>query len=144
MTPQEAEESALNAVKERHPKGSEFEVTHTTTDFLDGILVFIEFYDKDGDDDESYVYIANGEVHVMTDFESVAGFVARHKPAPAAHRLLREMFQVGGIAGAIGIMITCAICYMLIVQQAKDVPQVLAGALTTILGFYFGTKTTRK
>lgn len=46
----------------------------------------------------------------------------------------------GGVAGVIAIMITAAILYRYVVHgPGEPVPDLLANALTTILGFYFAT-----
>jgi type IV secretory pathway VirB2 component (pilin) len=50
--------------------------------------------------------------------------------------------DVGGNAGAVAIIVTLAICYMAI--MGKNIPEVMANALTLILGFYFGTKVKRE
>jgi hypothetical protein len=143
MTIQQANEKALAAVTSRHFNGTEFEVTHTRPEFLDGILVFIQFYDEDEADDENYVYITDSDTHLMTDYEEVAALVAQHRPASSSHRLLRELMHVGGIAGFVAVLITITICYMLAFKDAKEIPQILSGALTTILGFYFGSKVSK-
>ncbi len=135
-------ETALKAVQDRNPDGTKFKVMNVTTDFLDGTLVFVEFRDS-GDEDENYVYVTPSETLVMLDYEDVTALVARYRPPNAWQRLVRELFHVGGVAGTIGILITLTICYRIAFQGVGDVPQVLSGALTTILGFYFGTKASK-
>jgi hypothetical protein len=49
--------------------------------------------------------------------------------------------QFAGISGIIAIMITATICYITVNGTKPDegLPKTLELALTTILGFYFGT-----
>jgi hypothetical protein len=51
----------------------------------------------------------------------------------------RKILTVGGMAGAIAIIITVAICGRYLAHGPEEVPQILSNALTTIIGFYFGT-----
>jgi hypothetical protein len=53
---------------------------------------------------------------------------------------LSRLLAIGGVAGVIAIMITAAILYRYIENgPAEQIPEVLSHALTTILGFYFGS-----
>jgi hypothetical protein len=54
-------------------------------------------------------------------------------------RFLERLLSVGGIAGLIALAITISICARYIQYGSEEIPQVLTYALTTILGFYFGT-----
>jgi len=53
--------------------------------------------------------------------------------------IIRHMLSVGGIAGLIGVIITGTICARYFQNGAEPIPEVLAYALSTIIGFYFGT-----
>ena len=55
---------------------------------------------------------------------------------------LRNILEEGGIAGAIAVGLTVTVC-VLAVRQAP-IPDLLSNALTTILGFYFGSAVTRE
>lgn len=52
--------------------------------------------------------------------------------------MLSALLSVGGIAGLIAVIITGTICARYFKHGPEEIPQVLAYALTTILGFYFG------
>ena len=49
-----------------------------------------------------------------------------------------QLLSIGGIAGVIAVIITVSICARYVKHGPEEIPQVLAYALTTILGFYFG------
>lgn len=50
----------------------------------------------------------------------------------------------GGIAGVIALMITAVLCIRFLIRGPEEIPEVLKYALTTIIGFYFGTATPGK
>ena len=54
--------------------------------------------------------------------------------------LFSRVLAVGGIAGVIAVMITAAILYRYVSNgPSEPIPEILSHALTTILGFYFGS-----
>ena len=54
-------------------------------------------------------------------------------------RLLDRLLGVGGMAGILALIITTSICYRYVRTGDQVFPEVMTYALTTILGFYFGT-----
>lgn len=54
-------------------------------------------------------------------------------------KILSEILTVGGIAGVIAILITLTICARYVQYGFEPIPEVLSYALTTVIGFYFGT-----
>ena len=54
-------------------------------------------------------------------------------------RIVVGFLSVGGIAGIVAIMITIAMCKRYMVDGDQNFPEVMKYALTTIIGFYFGT-----
>ena len=53
--------------------------------------------------------------------------------------IFTQILSVGGIAGVIALLIAASICARYIKHGPEEIPQVLTYALTTIIGFYFGT-----
>ena len=62
--------------------------------------------------------------------------------------MVHELFQylyslesVGGVSGSIAVLITLTLCFVYIRHptQHEDIGKALVYALTTIIGFYFGT-----
>lgn len=147
----EIEARAVTLVKQRNRDAKDFTVYSVVPDFLNGSLVFVEFEDSDGEDDENYVYIdRNGEAVICLWFQDVASLVAQrsgHTPRSLALQLL----SVGGVAGLIAVLITLTIAFILIRDASdagnlKDHPLVetMKNALVIILGFYFGSKVSAK
>jgi hypothetical protein len=58
-------------------------------------------------------------------------------------RIFHGLLSVGGIAGLIAIIITVAMCKRYMVDGDQQFPEIMKYALTTILGFYFGTNVSR-
>jgi len=59
-------------------------------------------------------------------------------------KLTAQILSVGGIAGVIGIIITGTICARYFAHGPEEIPQILTYSLTTIIGFYFGSKAENK
>ena len=62
---------------------------------------------------------------------------------PALLRAFRSLFGVGAVSGIIALAMTAAIIIILSRHPEAHVPDILANALTTILGFYFGSQVNR-
>jgi hypothetical protein len=62
---------------------------------------------------------------------------------PRSLRTLRSLFGVGAIAGIIALAMTATIIVIVARHPDVHVPDILANALTTILGFYFGSQVNR-
>ncbi len=56
---------------------------------------------------------------------------------------IQEILSAGGISGILAIMITCGILYRYTIYGDTQFPDMLTHALSTIIGFYFGTGVTR-
>jgi uncharacterized membrane protein YfcA len=59
-------------------------------------------------------------------------------------KITLQVLSVGGIAGVIGIIIAGTICARYFMHGNEEIPQILSYALTTIIGFYFGSKAENK
>jgi uncharacterized membrane protein YfcA len=53
------------------------------------------------------------------------------------------VLAVGGIAGLLAVIIAGTICFRYAMHGPEEVPQILGYALSTIIGFYFGTGVSR-
>ena len=116
-------------------------------DFLGGDLVVIYVtYKPDSDgtppdpaDDEFYVHFSGTSMYVYEYAIDMARAVASHRPS-----FWQLVVRSGTIPGVIAIFITITICYMALAGTSEKIPQVLGAALTTILGFYFGSRVAQK
>jgi hypothetical protein len=73
MTTEEYKQKALKAVQAEHPGGKTFQITSTTTDFLDGALVHVQFDDPSGRTATNYVYVTEDDADVMPDVQTDRG-----------------------------------------------------------------------
>lgn len=71
---------ALDAATLLNAKGSEFEVVHMEPTFLDGSLVFFQFYDEDYEDDQNYVSVTTSAV-LHNGCRFATSFIS-HEPRP--------------------------------------------------------------
>jgi hypothetical protein len=58
--------------------------------------------------------------------------------------ILGTVLTAGGISGVIALVITTAISVRYMKNGPEKIPEVLSAALTTIIGFYFGTAVATK
>lgn len=107
------------------------------TEYLNGQLYVVGFEDDEGETFTNFVYIENDDVSVCKNPALLNELVARNSKKSGIASFIGS---VGGVAGIIGLIITLAIVWLLINDPKVEVPQVLSAALTTILGFYFGSK----
>jgi hypothetical protein len=88
-------------------------------------------------------------IQIFEDIDDVVSFVSLSRSDISSHanKLARESFLakislVDMVSGIIAILLTTAIIFVTVYQARENVPGILANALTTILGFYFGRATT--
>jgi hypothetical protein len=131
---------AIGAVMEVNPGARDFQPVYSLPNFLNGQLVVVSGIDADGRQIDNHVYLTSNSVRVAKNPSHFAHLVAEEarRRSPFA-----AVLDAGGIAGVIAVIITLTICYMLAIVHVTDVPAVLSTSLTSILGFYFGTKVGR-
>lgn len=129
-------ELAIDASMNLSADGDEYHVINHHSEFLEGSLYVVAF--KMGDEEKhNFVYMESGVPSVFKNQALLNEFVARKTRKKGFVAVLES---IGGIAGIIGIIITLAIVYLVVKSPDAEIPQVLSGALTAILGFYFGSK----
>ena len=121
-------------------EGSEFKVINHHSEYLKGSLYVVGFTGKDGEQKTNYVYIEGTDIHVCKNPALLNEFGARKSKKFGIPDTIEAL---GDIAGIIGLLITGTIIWMLIQNPEANIPQVLSASLTTILGYYFGSKTSR-
>jgi hypothetical protein len=115
-------------------------VINHLSEFLDGQLYVVGFKSSEGQQFLNYVYIEGEKATVYKNEALLLSFVSKYSKKSG----LQYFFEnIGGIAGLIGLIITFTIVYLIISNPKNEIPQILSAALTTILGFYFGTKTNK-
>ena len=124
--------------------------TYGTVPFLDGTLTTINYKNNDQELEwqENYYYEANNDNQFFFVAQDLAEFVSRH-PRLRRSGLIERTLTFAGISGVIALIITLVISFLVLFETVHgitqfSVPEILANALTTILGFYFGTATQRQ
>lgn len=134
-------ERAVKAAKELSShEGEGHKIINQHSEYLNGSLYVVGFEKKDGEQLVNYVYIEGSEITVCKNPSLLNELVSRKSKKPA---IVLAIETLGGMAGIIGLVITGTIVYILAVNPTAEVPQILSAALTTILGFYFGSKSVK-
>ena len=133
-------EKAINASKNlSSAEGTGHRVINHHTEYLNGELYVVGFDDAD-ELLTNFVYIEGDDITVCKNQALLNELVARKSKKSG---LAFVVDSIGGIAGIIGLIITLTIVWLVVKDPKLEIPQVLSAALTTILGFYFGTKANR-
>ena len=127
----------IEEAKKYSPEASNHKINTVHPNFFDGSLYVVDFL-IDGKSFHNYVFSGSDGIQVFRNEALLISMISgKSKRNDLVHKL-------GGIAGIIGLIITLAIVYIFISNPAADIPQVLSAALTSILGFYFGSQSTKK
>jgi hypothetical protein len=136
MTQQEIGERATKKVQEVHPGASELAVRGIVPEFFGGSVVLVNYKTDRDRDGRDIVFLNRHREDLYTSTEAfVRAFAGRQRPS----YLFLEI-----VSGAIAILVTLTICYLVIRQPSGQVPEVLSAALTMILGFYFGSQVAKR
>lgn len=130
-------EKVLEQVRLLNPRSDSLHVVNLHKDFLGGALYVIGF-ERDGDQFHNFVFLDKDELHVAKNDALLISMISKR------YKKETLLDSLGGVAGIIGLAVTATIIYLLINNPLAEIPQILSAALTTILGFYFGSQTTRK
>jgi hypothetical protein len=105
--------------------------------------VYVDYLPEEEDDeteqDEFYVYVRGDTAHVYEFPMDVYRAVVDYRP-----NFWHLLVGSGTVPGLIAVLITITICYLALAGDSEKIPQVLGAALTTILGFYFGSKASQR
>lgn len=113
-------------------------------DVFGGTLLTVTWHSgKDNRPIDSFVFFEGDREHFFFNSTDLARFLETRTPRNTSTDLMREVFSVVGAPAILAIVITFTICYLAIIDRTAEPPKVLSLALTTILGFYFGSKTTK-
>jgi hypothetical protein len=143
------EERAIAQVKSRNDLTDAAPIRlNGSVPFLDGTLSTIAF--KRADElqwEENYYYQARNDSQLFATGQTLAEFVSRDHKFRSGRRWDR-LWEFTGISGLLALIITLVISFLVIFEAVIgvaqiSVPEILANALTTILGFYFGKATSQ-
>lgn len=132
-------EKAIEEAKKLCHECKDFRVANHHSEFLDGSLYLINYEAQSGPS-HCFVYIEGEKAEVCKNQALLNELVSRKSKKAGISAFLES---IGGVSGIIGIIITLAIIYLVIARPESEVPKELWAALTAILAFYFGSKTTK-
>ncbi|MBI5558319.1 MAG: hypothetical protein HY885_11845 [Deltaproteobacteria bacterium] len=129
-------QKALEEVRNLSPDATNFHIVNLHPDFFDGTLYVVGF--EEGDKIfHNYVFVNSSGCHLSKNEALLLSMVAKKSKKSHVIELL------GGISGIIGLIVTLTIVYIVVRDPKAEIPQILSTALTAILGFYFGSKSSR-
>jgi hypothetical protein len=152
---------ALDAVTNRFAGVDRFDLSKAfvveTKPFLLGSLNRVDFKRKDGSDKTVYAWVPEldgktgklrGNVEIFENTDQLIPFVSR-TPSVQGNKALGDFISKLGlvdvVSGLIAIIMTFTMVFIVVYQIIHginvDIPGLLANAITTILGFYFGRAT---
>jgi len=131
---------------QRHNDPSDGYVRSDLQDVFGGILYTVSWKNgkEGGKSFDNFVFNDGKKLHHFFNPVELTRFLNERRPRNPFLSLLRELFTVGGAPAVIAIIITVTICWLAISPNGRAAPDILGHALTTILGFYFGSKVTAK
>jgi hypothetical protein len=146
-----ADNEILDAVKRRHPAGTELTISRTIPGFLDGELVVVDITRGDQKVDENFYYVSRypSERRSFISMDELALWIGQHQSPPPRKGAGSFLTDFRVVSAIIAIVITFTICAIVLgnnfvlTGSSFDVPDILSNALTTILGFYFGSQVAR-
>jgi hypothetical protein len=147
MTPEQKQDQAisltLRAQKNVEPKDA-FIRAELNNAFGGSLYTVTYTNGKDGRTYDNFVFFEKNSPHHFFNPNELTRFLSSRSPKNQIINLMREVFTVGGAPAVIAIVITGTICYLAISPNNQPTPDILGHALTTILGFYFGSKVSRE
>ncbi|HWS55493.1 MAG TPA: hypothetical protein VN228_15250 [Pyrinomonadaceae bacterium] len=147
MTDTEMQEKAVEIVRASQAKlePQDMQIRSKVKEFLDGTLFIVHWYSNtQAKENQNYVYFKGDNPILIYTAEELAKWMSNYEPERGISKALRTVFSLSATAGLIALIITITICWMSVIKVAEKPPDILANALTTILGFYFGSQVTKK
>ncbi|MCR8561602.1 hypothetical protein KXD93_28365 [Mucilaginibacter sp. BJC16-A38] len=137
-------EQIIESVKSRQNNGREFSILRRIPNFLGGELIVIEVIKSEQLIGENYVFVGFDKTIKKTflSMDELAIWINNNRKPQKDKGFLSSDY----IPAIIAILITITICGYIFMKlyektnQEIKVPEILANALTTILGFYFGSQ----
>jgi hypothetical protein len=143
LTAKEREDQAIAMVKKYHPSATNVYISSTCPlqEGDDGTLIYVTYSQLDTHATALIYFPQFGD---PTPYDKSEDFIRWYAARPRSGGFWGVFLEkVGGVVGIIGLVITLAICWEFIHAEKFDVPPILANSLSSIIGFYIGTKTTR-
>jgi hypothetical protein len=127
---------AIAAAQEVNHDGADFKFLFRHPKFLNGELYVIGF--REGERKcENFVFFKGATTRVAKNSNHLVDLANQESENGPLSRAFSEFLSVSSV---IALVLTAAICYLVIAKGSNEVPAILSTSLSTIIGFYFGTK----
>lgn len=145
FTDDQMSETALKAVEQaqRSRETADLHVRTIVPCFGGKLLVVGGKSVKDNARFDNFVFFRGDTWEFMYNAAEVVKRLDQGIGDPSLLRGLRALFSFGAIAGIIALAMTATIIILVARHPDVHVPDILTNALTTILGFYFGSQVNR-
>jgi hypothetical protein len=141
------DEKAINVVRTARVEREPIDISiKSKQPAFGGTVYFVHWKSKKEDremDSLSFFPVGSEEPIFLWGGEEAVKYFSALKPPGAVEAIGRYAFSLSGVAAIIALLVTVTICYLVIGGRA-EVPGILANALTTILGFFFGSEVAKK
>jgi hypothetical protein len=129
---------AIASTREVNDEGVDFKFLYRHPKFLGGELLVIGFYEGERKC-ENFVFFKGSTVRVAKNSNHLVDLANQETEIRPFARAAAEFVSVSSL---IAVLLTAAICYLVLVQgkSNSEIPAILSTSLSTIIGFYFGTK----
>jgi hypothetical protein len=137
---------AIEKIKESYPDARDFRVREEVEigGVETGELCYIEFEDPKDGSNEVYVFVKKDSARIFDDVPSLLRFVQSNNPGKVGWvAAIESLLDVGGIAGVIAVIMVLTVCALSMINRTLVLPELWQPAILTIIGFYFGTKTSQ-
>jgi hypothetical protein len=142
------EKEVLDEVRRRNLPETDLCISRTIPGFLSGELIVVDVSRGEEKIGESFYYAARyrGDRRSFTSMDELALWMGQQESLTRRHGRWSSCLSDFRIVSAIiAILITLTIVTVVLVSISRgsstsDIPDILANALTTILGFYFGSQ----
>jgi hypothetical protein len=132
-------EDAVELVRSRNPKATNFVIATVRQDYIKGRDLIIVGFDEGGPGLMNYVLKGRGELELFRNDAQLIDGLQRHASKPL---ISTAIFGSEVVPGFIALIITgCIVALVLMSPNNPQVPEILSSGLALILGFYFGKST---
>lgn len=138
---------AIQKVKDAYSGAHDFRVREEVkiVGVETGELCYIEFEEPKDGENEVYVFVTKDAERIFDDVPSLLRFAQSNNPRKVVWiaEVVTNLLDVGGIAGLVAIAMVLTVCALSLMSRTLVLPELWQPAILTIIGFYFGTKTSQ-
>ena len=141
------EEKAIEIIRRSRVEREPTDITiRSNQPAFGGTIYFMHWKSKKDSrefDTFSFFPVGSDEPVFLWGGEDAVKYFSSIRPPSAVETIFRSTFSLSGVSIIIALLITLTICYV-VLGGTREVPPILANALATILGFFFGSEVAKK